>query len=575
MVNLGTKFGLLDWMTGRPADMLCLGLVVLTNPVLYFFNDSPYYVPPDSVAYATLGRRFFSDFLFYLPSWGHVDSGLILSPLYPLLIALGTPFTENLIGLAEWISSASLLLAGIPLYLLVRRRTGRVVALCATMAFQVSYVYGFMGLVPLTEALFILIVGCTLLALDAYLAEDRRLLGLGLGALCALAFLARQPGLIVFAFCLLWIVAAELGALRRSYRAVLRRSALVICGFLVVAGPYASVLYYQTGAHPLQRSFRMGIYEVGTDDAAVLSDIVQIQSGPVSGYADVYAQRRLMRKLLPDGSEMYSSLVGISEGPNKKGSGLTTIIKNNLTSPGEFAARFGNNLDHLKGTLGLFLLALFLVTAVTPFLIRSATPAFPRRYMMAAFSLSYLAVISLLSGFVPRYVEVLLPFVLLHAASELYVIGGKAPSIIRWRYLPTLTAVAVLALGAALMPRHFNALSVAEKAAADAYPDKPIEQDEPVFSLFPYDAHLVRGWFRTLPNDGLEKVVEYGKRTGVRWILVSKSPGALGEIRLYTHAKWYTDPHIDLRYGDLVEFCCVLGESGTALYRIKPVGGRP
>jgi len=115
-------------MTGRPADMLCLGLVVLTNPVLYFFNHSPYYVPPDSVAYATLGRRFFSDFLFYLPSWGHVDSGLILPPLYPLLIALGAPFTENLLNLAEWISSASLLLAGIPLYLLVRRRAGRVVA---------------------------------------------------------------------------------------------------------------------------------------------------------------------------------------------------------------------------------------------------------------------------------------------------------------------------------------------------------------------------------------------------------------------------------------------------------------
>jgi hypothetical protein len=565
------------WTTGWRVDLLCLGILVLSNPVLYFFNDSPNYAPPDSVAYVTFGRQFLSQFQLYIRSWGHVDSGLILPPLYPLLIAFIAPFAENLLSLAERISSSAILLACIPLYLLARRRAGPLVAVLATMAVQVNYAYCYMGLAPLTEALFILMISCSLLLLDSFLHHDRKMLGLGLGlgVFCALAFLARQIGVIVLPFCLLWIVMADLWPPRRAYRSTLRRLLLVVFGFLLVAGPYTSILYHQTGQSPFRQGFRLGIYEVGTVDPAVLSDIERIQARTLNGYDDTYAQRRQMRKLLPDGSEMYASLVDSGKRSNKDDASAMAFLLRYFGSPTRFASQLWDNIGHLQGTLGLFLVVLFLATAVTPFFAKSPTLPFPKRYMLAAFSLGYVAAISLITGQVARYIEVVLPFVLLHVFAEAYTIGGQVRSIVGIRYLPMILAAVVFTLGVALMPRHFNSLNLIEKPQVDIYRNEQFPKGEPIFSLSPFDAHVVRGWFRILPNDRLDKVVEYGRRTGVRWIVVSTAQNAWHEIRLYNHAAWYRGTQLHRRYSDLVELCCVFGQGHLALYRIKPARRQP
>ena len=110
----------------------------------------------DNVAYLTLARDFLPGFSLHLPAWGHVDKGIILPPLYPLLIALGSPFTDEPFALAERISGMSLILAGIPLYFLVRTRTSRLVATCSVIAIQLNYQYFTFAFSGLTEPLFLL-----------------------------------------------------------------------------------------------------------------------------------------------------------------------------------------------------------------------------------------------------------------------------------------------------------------------------------------------------------------------------------------------------------------------------------
>ncbi len=73
--------------------------------------------------------------------------------------------------------------------------------------------------------------------------------------------------------------------------------------------------------------------------------------------------------------------------------------------------------------------------------------------------------------------------------------------------------------------------------------------------------------FRVLPNDSLSKVVTYGKKTGVRWILVSHARTQLWEIGLYDNVKWYADPELPTKYRHLVKFCCAV-DNTFYLYEI-------
>jgi hypothetical protein len=103
-----------------------------------------------------------------------------------------------------------------------------------------------------------------------------------------------------------------------------------------------------------------------------------------------------------------------------------------------------------------------------------------------------------------------------------------------------------------------------------------ISPGEPVFALHPFDAYLVGGTYRLLPNADLERVVEYGRRTGVRWILVTVLPYFEEEVALYTEAPWYENQQLEVDHPDLVELCCgwepdpERDSRRVVLYRILP-----
>ena len=81
---------------GGALGVVAIVLVLVANPVfLHFGKGTVAGYWSDSVSYATLARRLFDGGKLYLDGWSHVDTGLILPPLLPLLEALGGGWSEN------------------------------------------------------------------------------------------------------------------------------------------------------------------------------------------------------------------------------------------------------------------------------------------------------------------------------------------------------------------------------------------------------------------------------------------------------------------------------------------------
>jgi hypothetical protein len=192
--------------------------------------------------------------------------------------------------------------------------------------------------------------------------------------------------------------------------------------------------------------------------------------------------------------------------------------------------------------------------------------------MLAAFVWFYLGAVSLSTGAIARYAHVMIPFVVLHVGTEAYAVARASRLGARGGWL----AVVLLVLGTALMPAYFDSVRPVEKRPLSDQPHwalrERVEEREPVFALHAFDSYVVGGSHRGLPNDELERVVEYGRRTGVRWILVAQSPRHRGEVRRYRNAAWYTDRQLHESHPDLVELCCEVAGKGYryALYRIRP-----
>jgi hypothetical protein len=578
--------------------------LVVGNPALYWIYAASSRPSKDVVAYVTLSQDLLSSFALYLRSWGHVDTGLILPPLHPALIALGSLVSDDLTSLARLISRLSLVLAAFPCYWLLRPRAGWAVATVTVLALQFGSTYRTFALSGLSEPTFILVTSCTLLAISRCGRVHRPGLALTVGVLCALAFLTRQIGLVALPFAVVWLALVD-----RSHRvpsgAIGRRIAWLLLGYSVLVVPYSAMLYAQTGSHPFVQSFRRGEYSVATNDPAVLAEIEEIEAREPTNYVEIYAQRRSMFQLTPDGSEMYHYLSrdrGVGDGP---ASTPALLALRNLVSPGTLAGNLLKNLQALGDAVGLPFMIFFCATTLSAFLVRHEEWPFWRRGLLAAYVWSNLVAISLVSGLIPRYVTVLFPFVLLHTAGELYALGRILPIERRGA---TVLLAAFLASGIVSMPRaRLSAVALgafASNPGPKAWPQHPadalglhvsfqrqllgrdvakplklrnrISPGEPVFALHPFDAYLVGGIYRVLPNADLERVVEYGRRTGVRWILVTVERYLKKEVALYTEAPWYENRQLEVDHPDLVERCCgwepdsARDSRRAVLYRILP-----
>jgi hypothetical protein len=550
-------------------DLFSVLLIIALNPITYFINSSLRKFSPDTIAYITMARDLFSNGLLYIPAWGHADTGLILPPLYPFLIAFAKLFSQEGFRVAEYVSSGCMLSASIPIFFYVKKLTNRIIAILSVALIQTNYFYFYTGLLPLSESSFLLTMSLTLyLIIMAYDRENvNRFVALSLGLSSALVFFARQIGIVVFMFLTIWhVIHLSIGS-RERRPFFMKNLVLLWTGFLVLAVPYTLVLYHQTGQMPHKQNFRAGKYVVSLKDNSPLTDLEKLRAQDANTYRQAYAKRRHMRKLLPDSSEMYSRLYGKED---------RNIFLERFFSyfqrPEEYFSIFLKNLMFLKRPLGAFIFYLFLVLCISPFVVKSKRVSLSKRLLFPTFIAFYLAVLSCLgAGIVGRYVFILFPFVLMHITIEVFTL------LIDLNYIQN-RGVLIACFGVFfvlvfyLTSRHFQEAKVYPKFSEQMSQYQRfknyIRHGEPAFSLLPGSSYLAGATFRVLPNDSLEKVAKYGKRTGVRWLLVDRTNRTFVEKIPYNNAQWHWSLSIETDYPDLISYRSGNTDGSIALYEI-------
>jgi hypothetical protein len=564
-------------------DLFCLALIIALNPVSHFITFSLNVFSRDTIAYVAMARDLFTKGLLYIPSWGHIDTDLILPPLYSFLIACGQIFSPETLKVAEYVSSLCALLFSVLIYLYLKQMTNRITAVVTLIPIQINCYYFVTGMIALSETTFwitlCLVLYLILLMLDNIAEGEKRLTAFVVGLACCLVFLARQIGVMVSVFTAIiylirWITVS--GIKRRILNVNLL---FMLLGWLILFVPYAIVLYCQTGQHPFTEAFREYKYTVTVKDPEILKDmeeyrtltpdlLEQIETAPHSDYGLIYAGRRRMRKLLPDASEMYSYIIMEKD----EGAGYLKKAFSSFKNPKDYLGKFYNNIIHLVAPLGPVLITLFFILCFSPFLLRSNKIKFLNRVLLPFFIIFYIIIISLLTDKIDRYIYILFPFCLMHISAELFICFNPLVDLLRLkRFSNIVLPAAIFFMLLLTTPHFFTAFEVIPKVGGMEneydYFKKYINGD-PVFSLVPYYSYITGGSFRILPNDSLDKVAIYGKKTGVRWLLIVRTLKAADELKLYSNAQWYYYQLLEKKYPDLVKFRIGTTDGVMALYEL-------
>jgi len=234
-----------------------------------------------------------------------------------------------------------------------------------------------------------------------------------------------------------------------------------------------------------------------------------------------------------------------------------------------------NNLSYLEDVVGVFFLAVFILSCITPLVIRYREIDNLSRMFLPLFMVSYLMVISMVGDNVARYMQIIFPLGFAQLGVETYLACKMLSSNTRLKDAVPIIIPALLIWGVFVTPKYFfDVRTVTERQPqeTDLFQlsgfRKYVKEGDPIFSLFANQAFYSGGTFRIMPNDSLEKVVKYGKRTGVRWILVSKAYGSVNESYYNIHAKWYRDPLLVTKFPHLLRYCCSVDDT-YRLYEIR------
>jgi len=340
-----------------------------------------------------------------------------------------------------------------------------------------------------------------------------------------------------------WII-MDLIIRQAGWKRVTRHALLLVAGWLAVAGPYMATLYVQAHESPLKQTFRQGRYQVTVSDPSILAAIAQNDIKPTDSYSDLYRKRRLQRQLLPDASEMHAYAIRDKNPLNTSPAVETLVAK--LTRPGEIAQNLVDNVRHLASLAGSHVLVVFLISVLSALTVPSSVTSRWARLLLPALVGIYIFILSLMTGLIERYLAVLLPLIAIHIGIEL----GVFVSWWKNKYPATflLPAIVMIGLAASLLtaPRTLLNASMLPPGSGlqRLVPSSAIPDREPVFVLLPFYSYMAGGSYRLLPNDSLERVIHYGRLTGVRWLMVPAVPRGelLGEISLYSRARWLMNP---------------------------------
>lgn len=537
-------------LAARTRLLLLLALYLL-NPLTYAWWQTTGGLFPDSIAYLTFADAVLRDGQLTVTGMGHVDSGLILPPVYPLVVALGTALYGDAVLVSQWLPSIALMLAIIPLFLWLERATNAWMAAAAVAVIQWQPSYLLYGTSTLTEAFFIL--GVSALAYSA-----GRLLASGaapsryawLGAGIALLFLTRQIGaFLIPAICALLALRSLYVRPPAPASGVLVPAGMLALGFTVVLGAYAAALYAQSGHGPWTQSFRLNQYVVTQPASPAAPDERSVES---SNYLEVYAERRQRRRLTDDAREMQAYVIEASTAEPRANSwaerGATWLI--NLRA----------NFNHVLALLGPLAAILALGGAALSLVPSVAAGAPDWRLLFPTVLFGYAALLSALTGLVERYIEAILPILIGQAFVAVAAIVSMASG---GRTLAHRTRAGIaLGTAAALLLTSPTTLFDRPRSAKMGMAANPLEQcrslvapRDGVFSFHAFEAYMLGARHRIVPNDTLERIAQYGRHTQTRWLLFRPSAAAAEESMLYTHATWMADPAVLFRHPDFVARC--------------------
>ncbi|MFT5350139.1 MAG: hypothetical protein ACI9MF_000954 [Gammaproteobacteria bacterium] len=288
-----------------------------------------------------------------------------------------------------------------------------------------------------------------------------------------------------------------------------------------------------------------------------------IEDLPVTSYRDIYAKRRLMLKLLPDSSEMYSSLVTKSD----KNISVTELFFENFRNPISYYKKVLTNFKHLSDVTGEIMMFLFLISCLSPLVLKYSSDTDLNRLLLPSFILFYLLFISGFTDKIPRYVVPIFPFCIIHAVSEFYLMANKrCNKIVLSLFFILFTGIALVS-----MPQSYRELPVSRKLyefQTDYSQIRDNVNGEAMFSFVPYNSYMLGGKFRSMPNDSLDKVAEYGRKTGVKWILVNRDSSTLQDLIYYVNLDWYLNPALHDPESRHIKYCCETKDGLVSVFEI-------
>jgi len=558
-------------------DILGIAVLIVTNPILYHLGKTSGKYPPDSIKYMMLGEEMLPSMQLFIAGMGTENAGLILPPFYPFLIALGAAASGTPWFLGTWINNGCLLLATIPLFLLIRPISGRAVAILAIVTIQINYFYFVNAFIPLTEALFIL-----MLALALYLLQysektprNNHLLFL-IGIVSCLLFFSRQIGMFFLAFSLLWVWTKPALPGNQKLLTAGKNTALIFAGFLLLFLPYAYLLHQQTGQTPFSQHFYISPPPSINTPPSTPEDHQPTSEKPVSEYSELLSNRRQLYRLTPDNSAMYSQLA-LPDKAVETGV-LTTALLSAFSTPEKFLARLHANLDYLIQGLGPTLFWLFIASLFSPVMVRSKRASRRARYLIGATTIFYLLCISAFTGMIGRYALVILPLAILNVTAELSIVAEKAASLLTKKesYKSTSILLAALSLlaAASLMPKKYYDLYLFPLSSYGIHNfslfKRFIGPGGAVLSMTPANSYLTGGSWRILPNESLERIAMYAKHNDIQWLIV-RNPEDAEELQRYNRTHWYTDPKLMTDYRKYIQVKSFLPDrsgGGFILFRI-------
>lgn len=502
-------------------DFLLLALATLLNPLLYTVKVTAGGLMPDSPAYILLGDQLIDQGSLFLSGWGHIDTGLILPPLYPALIGLSNLAIDDGIYNAQLISTFALLLSSFPLYLLVKRSSTRAFAFFSVLIYQLNLHYIYFGTTVLAEAVFILLLLIVLILTQSYLRKREKpsSLPLIIGIFTALLFFSRHIGIFYLATLPLLLLPGLIALKRKTWRDL----SLFFAGFLILFIPYSMNLKSQSGHGPFTQHFRMNQYVIESDELLVKEK--------AKNYLGIYQQRREQRHLSADSREMLGHLVA------------PTVKTQNFNPPtfSRFLHNLVNNLSSLIKTQGIGISTLFTIICLISFY-QAWKKQSTSRILVPVTVITYLFTLSLVTGLVERYTAILFPLLTAHIMVEISLLlkkllEGKQASLSH-KLIAPLVAFILLFLTPELFIKAKTFPRLSENKTPVTHCKSLLDSGTPVFSINSMGSYLLGGIYRVLPNDNLDKIADYANYTGVKWLFLRQSALDASESEYYVYAHW-------------------------------------